>query len=58
MPPRRANSRNANARNANAAPPVLDQGVSNIEFRNALQNFGLEYNQPEQLGSCSWECKW
>ena len=37
MPPRRAYARNANARNANAAPPVLDQEVSNAEFRNAIQ---------------------
>ena len=37
MPPRRANARNANARNANATPPVPDQKVSNIGFRNAIQ---------------------
>ena len=33
----RANARNVNVRNANAAPSVPDQGVSNAEFRNAIQ---------------------
>ena len=37
MPPRRANARNSNSTNANAAPPILDQEVSNAEFRNAIQ---------------------
>ena len=37
MPTRRANARNVNVRNANAAPSVPDQGVSNAEFRNAIQ---------------------
>ena len=37
MGPRRANTRNANAMNANADPPVLDQEVSNGEFRNSIK---------------------
>ncbi|WMV59586.1 hypothetical protein MTR67_052971 [Solanum verrucosum] len=37
MPPHRANARNANTRNANVAPSVLDQEVSNTEFRNVIQ---------------------
>ena len=37
MPPPRANARNANARNANTAPPVPNQKVSNVEFRNVIQ---------------------
>ena len=35
MPPHMDNARNANARNANAAPPIIDQEVSHVEFRNA-----------------------
>lgn len=37
MPPRIANARNAKATNANATPPVLDQEVSNVKFKNAMQ---------------------
>ena len=37
MPPRRPNYRNANARNVNATLPVLDQEVSNAEFRKTIQ---------------------
>ncbi|KAK4716160.1 hypothetical protein R3W88_014498 [Solanum pinnatisectum] len=37
MPHRRAKARNVNVRNGNAAPPVLDQEVSNAEFRNVIQ---------------------
>ena len=37
MPHRKANTRNANARNASATPLVLDQEVSIVEFRNAIQ---------------------
>ena len=37
MPPRRTNARNVNARNANTAPSVLDQEISNVEFRNDIQ---------------------
>ena len=37
MPPRRANARNSNSTNANAAPPILDQEVSSVEFKNVIQ---------------------
>ncbi|XP_015075422.1 uncharacterized protein LOC107019431 [Solanum pennellii] len=36
MPPRRANTKNVNAMNANAAPPLSDQEVSNVEFKNVI----------------------
>ncbi|WMV33489.1 hypothetical protein MTR67_026874 [Solanum verrucosum] len=37
MPPHRAYRRNANSCNANTTLPVVDQEVSNAEFRNAIQ---------------------
>ena len=39
MPSRKANARNTNAKNANASPPIPDQEVSNVEFRNSIQMF-------------------
>ena len=37
MPPCRDKASDANAKNANAYPLLLDQEVSNVKFRNAIQ---------------------
>ena len=37
MPPHRSNATNANTKSANVAPPVPDQEVSNVEFKNVIQ---------------------
>ncbi|XP_015087052.1 uncharacterized protein LOC107030197 [Solanum pennellii] len=52
MSPRRANSRNGNAKNSNASPPLLDQEVSNADFRNTIQmvgNVAYELEFPGEL---------
>ncbi|XP_069152665.1 uncharacterized protein [Solanum lycopersicum] len=41
MPTHKANARNVNARNANVTPLILNQLVSNDEFRNAIQMLAM-----------------